>query len=174
MRIGIVVLFAIALLATKKVDKWYNVPGKVIHSEPTQLELFLQHMAERESNNTTNVVNKFGMMGKYQFAPSTIKTLGYRVTHREFLSNSELQDSVMVAYLRANHSDLRNLIRRYDGRRVKGIKITTAGILAAAHLGGSGNVKIWFASDDPYGRTDANGTSLRNYMIEFSKYKLEL
>lgn len=174
MRAGIIVLFAIALLATKKVDKWYNIPGKVIHSEPTQLELFLDHMADRESDNTPNVVNKFGMMGKYQFSPSTVRMLGYRVSQREFLSDAELQDSVMVAYLKANHSDLSGLIRRYNGKRIKGIRITTAGILAAAHLGGSGNVKIWFASDDLYGRTDANGTSLRNYMIEFSKYKLEL
>jgi soluble lytic murein transglycosylase-like protein len=174
MRFSIVVLFFIALMAFKKIDSSYNVPQNVIYSQPTELELFLQHMAQRESNNNPQVVNKFGMMGKYQFSPSTVRMLGFLVTPNEFLSNSELQDSVMVAYLRANHTDLQQLINRYDGRVIKGVKITRAGVLAAAHLGGSGNVRQWFASDDPNGRTDANGTSLRHYMVEFSKYKLEL
>jgi soluble lytic murein transglycosylase-like protein len=174
MRFSIVVLFFIALLSFKKIDMRYNTAKNVIHSKPTELELFLQHMAERESNNTPTVVNKFGMMGKYQFSPSTVRMLGFSVTRNEFLSNSELQDSVMVAYLRANQVELRNLIKKYEGRVVKGVKVTRAGVLAAAHLGGSGNVRLWFASDDPNGRTDANGTSLRHYMVEFSKYKLEL
>jgi soluble lytic murein transglycosylase-like protein len=174
MRISVVLLFFIALLSFKKIDMKYNAPRNVILSEPTELEKFLAHMAERESNNNPRIVNRFGMMGKYQFSPSTVRTLGFTVSPNEFLSNPELQDSVMVAYLRANHLDLQSLINRYEGRTVKGVKITRAGVLAAAHLGGSGNVRIWFASDDPNGRTDANGTSLRNYMVEFSKYKLEL
>lgn len=174
MRISIVVLFFIALLSFKKIDMGYNAPKNVMYSEPTELEKFLDHMAERESNNNHRVVNRFGMMGKYQFSPSTVRTLGFTVSPSEFLSNSELQDSVMVAYLRANQLDLKSLINRYEGRMVKGVKITRAGVLAAAHLGGSGNVRTWFASNDLNGRTDANGTSLRHYMIEFSKYKLEL
>jgi hypothetical protein len=174
MRISVVLLFFIALLSFKKIDTTYNAPKNIMHSEPTELEKFLAHMAKRESNNNSRVVNQFGMMGKYQFSPSTVRILGFKVSPREFLSNSELQDSVMVAYLRANHRDLKSLINRYEGRTIKGIKITRAGVLAAAHLGGSGNVRMWFASDDPNGRTDANGTSLRHYMVEFSKYKLEL
>ena len=149
-------------------------PGEIIHSQPTQLELFLRHMARRESDGKKHAVNQFGMMGKYQFAPSTVRILGYNVTKEEFLRNSTLQDSVMVAYMRANYHDLRWFIDKYNGKTVKGVRVTTSGILAAAHLTGSGNVRKWFADDDYEGRTDANGTSLRQYMKEFSNYEIRL
>jgi hypothetical protein len=129
-------------------------------------------MARRESDNTPNVVNKFGMMGKYQFDPRTVKVLGYRVSKNQFLRNPELQDSVMVSYMRANNSLLDRIIENYEGRKFKGIHITRSGVLAAAHLAGAGNVKKYFADGDMNGRTDANGTSIRDYLQEFNKYKL--
>jgi hypothetical protein len=55
---------------------------------------------------------------------------------------------------------------------VKGIQITRAGILAAAHLAGPANVIIFFKSDDLSGTHDANGTSIRDYMVTFSKYRI--
>ena len=129
-------------------------------------------MAQRESDNTPNVVNKFGMMGKYQFDPRTVKVLGFRVSKNQFLRNPQLQDSVMVSYMRANNSLLDRIIENYEGRKFKGIKITRSGVLAAAHLAGAGNVKKYFTDGDMHGRTDANGTSIRDYLQEFNKYKL--
>jgi hypothetical protein len=131
-------------------------------------------MARRESHNTSRIVNQFGMMGKYQFSPATIRGLGFRISQAQFLKNVELQDSVMVAYMRSNKRDLSHFIKRYNGKKYKGVNITEAGLLAAAHLGGSGSVVRWFADDSYSGRTDANGTSIRSYMTEFGKYKLEL
>lgn len=173
-KILIFVIVILSLITANKVNTWFNIPSGVINSEPTELERFLNHMAERESQNTPTIVNRFGMMGKYQFSPSTVKILGYDVTKNEFLKNSELQDSVMVSYMRNNKRDLRHLLNRYEGRRFKGIVISEAGLLAAAHLGGSMSVIRWFSNSDYNGRTDANGTSIRNYMLEFGKYKLEL
>ncbi len=152
--------------------KSVHVPNGIVRSEPTELERFLDHMAERESDNTPHVVNRFGMMGKYQFDPNTIRVLGFKVSKTQFLKNVQLQDSVMVSYMRANNMSLNNLIDRYDGRVFKGIRITRSGILAAAHLAGAGNVKKYFSDNDANGRTDANGTSIRNYLEEFNKYKL--
>ena len=143
-----------------------------MRSEPTELEKFLDHMAQRESDNTPSVVNKFGMMGKYQFDPQTVRVLGFRVSKYQFLRNPELQDSVMVSYMRANNSLLDRIIESYEGRKFKGIKITRSGVLAAAHLAGAGNVKKYFSDGDMHGRTDANGTSIRDYLQEFNKYKL--
>ena len=74
--------------------------------------------------------------------------------------------------MRANNMTLSNLIDRYEGRVFKGIRITRSGVLAAAHLAGAGNVKKYFSDNDVNGRTDANGTSIRNYLEEFNKYKL--
>lgn len=152
--------------------KSVHVPNGIVRSEPTELERFLDHMAERESDNTPHVVNRFGMMGKYQFDPNTIRVLGFKVTSAQFLKNVQLQDSVMVSYMRANNMTLNNLIDRYEGRVFKGIRITRSGVLAAAHLAGAGNVQKYFSNNDANGRTDANGTSIRNYLEEFNKYKL--
>jgi len=155
-----------------KINEVY-IPNRIVRSEPTELEKFLDHMAERESDNTPHVVNRFGMMGKYQFHPNTVKVLGFRVTRNQFLSNPELQDSVMVAYLRSNNKELNTLITKYENKKFKGVKVTRSGVLAAAHLAGSANVKLFFQNDDRNGRTDANGTSIREYMQTFSIYNLQ-
>jgi len=165
------IVMTIMVLAVGTAKTVY-IPDGIVRSEPTELERFLDHMARRESDNTPNVVNKFGMMGKYQFDPRTVQVLGYRVSKNQFLRNPELQDSVMVSYMRANNSLLDRIIENYEGRKFKGIHITRSGVLAAAHLAGAGNVRKYFADSDMNGRTDANGTSIRDYLQEFNKYKL--
>jgi hypothetical protein len=171
MKTLVTIVGAFVTLVLLKVND-VQVPNRIVRSQPTELEKFLSHMADRESDNTVHIVNRFGMMGKYQFDPSTIKMLGFRVTKKEFLTNSELQDSVMVANMRLNNQELNSIIKRYDGKVVKGIKITRSGILAAAHLAGPQNVMNFFQNTDWKGRTDANGTSIREYMTTFSGYKL--
>lgn len=145
---------------------------EIVSVTPTELEKFLNHVAQRESNNTPDVVNRYGMLGKYQFSPKTIKVLGYNVDKYEFLSNPELQDSVMVTYLRANNRELNNYIIRYENKIYKGVKITRSGVLAAAHLCGSRNVKRFFTEPDHNGCRDANNTTAREYMRTFSMYNL--
>ena len=168
----ITALAIMTVLLLLKINETY-IPNRIVRSEPTELEKFLDHMAERESDNTPHVVNRFGMMGKYQFAPSTVKILGFNVTRNQFLTNPELQDSVMVAYLRSNNKELNSLITKYENKVVKGVRVTRSGVLAAAHLAGSANVKLFFQNADWNGRTDANGTSIREYMQTFSIYNLK-
>jgi hypothetical protein len=167
----IITTLFLLLVLSSLADK-VHVPNRIIRSNPTELEKFLDHVAERESNNTPTVINRYGMLGKYQFSPLTIKGLGYTITKEEFLQNAELQDSVMVDYMRANNRELEDLIKRYEGRIFKGVKITRSGLLAAAHLAGSGGVRNYFNSDDPHGRKDGNGTSVRDYLSEFNQYTL--
>ena len=168
----ITALTLMTVLVLLKINEVY-IPNRIVRSQPTELEKFLDHMAERESDNTHSVVNRFGMMGKYQFDPNTIKVLGFKVTRNQFLTNPELQDSVMVAYLRANNKELNTLITKYENKKFKGVKVTRSGVLAAAHLAGSTNVKLFFQNADWNGRTDANGTSIREYMQTFSIYNLK-
>jgi hypothetical protein len=168
----ITALSLMTVLLMLKINEVY-IPNRIVRSEPTELEKFLDHMAERESDNTPHVVNRYGMMGKYQFAPSTIKILGFDVTRNQFLTNPELQDSVMVAYLRSNNKELNTLITKYENKNFKGVKVTRSGVLAAAHLAGSANVKLFFQNSDWNGRTDANGTSIREYMQTFAIYNLK-
>jgi len=79
---------------------------------------------------------------------------------------------VMTIMVLAVGSLLDRIIENYEGRKFKGIHITRSGVLAAAHLAGAGNVRKYFADSDMNGRTDANGTSIRDYLQEFNKYKL--
>jgi hypothetical protein len=148
------------------------------------LYVFLNAMAERESNNNPHVVNRFGYMGKYQFGGKTLWGLGrrFKVTRAEFLGDVELQDRAMMMYLKDNRARLREIIVEYDGNWYNGIYITESGILAGAHLIGPYGVMAYFNPDYRIvrnGRTvrprlkDGNGTSVEEYLETFSGYVLD-
>ena len=158
-------LFAVEVPETKQI----HIP----YSQPTPIEQFMERVAQIETpGGGYQTVNRFGMLGRYQFSPSTIRVLGYTVSKSAFLNTPELQDSVMVAYMVANERELQPLINRYEGRRFKGIRITRASILAGAHFAGSNGVRTFFNNNDADGTTDAFGTSLRKYMSMFSDFHL--
>lgn len=143
--------------------------------EINQLHEFIEAIGLLESDNTYNVVNRYGMLGKYQFAPSTIEYLGYDVTDEEFLNNPDLQDEVMMTYLRGNYVELYDYIMEYDGKMFKGIDMNTASILAGAHFAGATGLKRFLENaSDSIGVVDGNGTSLRYYMNRFSQYTIDL
>lgn len=166
------ILVMMLLLQVYQDSKSVHIPNGIVLSRPTELERFLRHIGERESNNTVHIVNRFGMMGKYQFSPQTVRWVLGEVDQRVFLGNAELQDTAMVRYMRKNNETLRDLISRYEGTTFKGVRVTRAGILAAAHLAGPGGVRHYFASNDQFGRKDANGTSVKDYMELFADYSL--
>ena len=164
------IILICAVYVTSKLPPFHI--EKLPKSQPTQTELFMDRIARIESDGNYKVVNRYGMMGKYQFSPSTVRALGFRMTPRQFLQNEDIQDTVMLAYMKANYRELKHLIDRYDGKTKHGIKITRAGILAGAHFAGSGGVHTYLTSDDKHGIIDGNGTSIRKYMSSFSNFKL--
>jgi hypothetical protein len=164
------IILICAIYATNKIPAF--TMSEVPKSQPTQTELFMDRVASIESDGNYKVVNQYGMMGKYQFSPSTVRALGFRMTPQQFLQNEDIQDTVMLAYMKANYRELKNLIDRYDGKTKHGIKITRAGILAGAHFAGSGGVVAYLTSNDKHGIIDGNGTSIRKYMSSFSNFKL--
>lgn len=136
---------------------------------------FLNAVAMRESRNDPTRVNDIGMMGKYQFSHETIERLGFTVSREEFLADEALQDSIMMANLRYNFQHLYPIIRTYRNTWKDGIYITTAGILAGAHLVGIGGVKTFFHPDQYSFRTvDGNGVSVGDYMQKFANYRISL
>lgn len=148
------------------------------------LYVFMGVMAERESNNTPTIVNRYGYLGKYQFSPKTLWALGrrFKVTREEFLGTEALQDSAMVVYLQDNRLTIQDLIVRFDGKWYQGIYITESGLLAGAHLVGPSGLRAWL---DPTftitrrGRQirprthDGNGTRVQEYIAMFSGYDLD-
>jgi hypothetical protein len=150
-----------------------NRPFKRIpHSRPTPIEQFMTRIARIESRGNQHIVNQYGMMGLYQFSPNTVRGLGFRVSQRQFLDNENLQDSVMLTYMWANQKDLEGLINKFEGRIIKGVRITRASIIAGAHFAGSGGVRKFLTDPNHAGVTDGNGTTLIKYMSQFSDFHL--
>lgn len=143
-------------------------------SKPTQVELFMDEIAKIESPNAHySIVSKNGMLGRYQFNFGTVKSLGFTsVTREQFLRNRQLQDTVMVTYMRENYRELASLIERYNGKVVSGVKVTRAGVLAGAHFAGSVGVRAFLVSNGQTQVVDGNGTTISRYMSRFSKFNL--
>ena len=134
---------------------------------------FLDEVGFRESSNNYKAVNQFGYLGKYQFGRKTLNAIGFEdVSNYEFLSNPEMQEEAMLVLLQKNKHTLRREIKKYVGDTVNGIYITESGILAAAHLGGAGNVRKFFRKGHEF--EDGNGTKMTSYMVRFADYNLNL
>ncbi len=156
-----------------------DTPPK-IHKEKRKqkgnLHQFLFALARQESGGNEAAISSSNTMdyfGKYQFSSLTLQTLHVDVSKREFLENGRLQDSVMMLYMKLNSQLLRGVIHRFGGRWKNGIFITKSGILAGAHLVGVGGVLSFFYPEKyHYPTSDANGTTVADYMKKFGGYSL--
>ena len=162
---------------SNKVEKQPIITHKIkpitpeIKLSADETKIFLTAIGRRESSNRYHVVNKWGYMGKYQFGRKTLNALGYRnVSNKQFLSNPELQEEVMLKLLKHNKHILRKEIRKYCGTSKHGVYITESGLLAAAHLAGPGNVKKWLRRGKRF--RDGLGTDLTEYLKLFGNYKI--
>lgn len=135
-------------------------------------DAFLEDIGHKESSGRYDIVNRYGYMGKYQFGATTLKGLGFKVSRTEFLNSPQLQEEAMQRLLAHNKKRLQKYIDKYEGEVVHGVYITESGVLAAAHLGGAGNVRKFFRKGSNF--KDGNGTSIVTYMQKFSGYKLDL
>jgi hypothetical protein len=134
---------------------------------------FLDAIGFRESSGNYKAVNRFGYLGKYQFGRATLNAIGFKnVSNREFLANPSIQEKAMLTLLKRNKHTLRREIRKYVGKTIHGVYITESGILAAAHLGGAGNVKKFFRNGKNF--ADGNGTKITSYMKRFANYELNI
>ena len=142
-----------------------------------QMDLFIAHLATKESNNRWDVINQIGCMGKWQIAPITLRQFGYgHITPQRFRQNpeifpEELQHQVLLALLKSNEIALKDYFF-YCGQTIKGVEITKSGLLAAAHLGGAGGVKQFLLTMGNVNRKDINKTSIKHYLQEFGGYEL--
>ena len=132
---------------------------------------FKEALAFKESQGRYNVINTLGYLGKYQFGKTTL--MRFRIYNtKEFLKNPELQEKAFAAYCSVNKWILRKDIRRAVGKIINGIEITESGILAAAHLGGAGNVKKYLRSNGRIRFSDAYGSSIQSYLKKFAGYNV--
>jgi len=131
---------------------------------------FKEAIAHKESQGKYRKINTLGYLGKYQFGMGTLKSIGITdSTH--FINNPKLQEKAFVALLSKNKYELQEYIREFEGKIVDGVKITESGILAAAHLGGTGSVKRFLNSNGERKCKDEYGTSVKAYMRDFGGFE---
>lgn len=130
---------------------------------------FKEAVAFRESGGRYDIVSSFGYLGKYQFGVSTLKR--FNIHDKEyFLQNPELQEDAFMALCSLNKWILRKEIEKKVGKKINGIEITESGILAAAHLAGTGNIMQYLRTNGKHRFTDAFGSSMQHYLKKFGGY----
>ena len=165
----------LTVLAPKPLELVFKIPEiKIVELEipSNRHEDFLDALGQKESGNNYKVVNRYGYLGRYQFGKSTLKGLGYKITSQEFLNSPALQEEAMHKLLTHNKKKLQKYIDKYEGEVVHGVYITESGVLAAAHLGGAGNVRRFFKKGSEF--KDGFGTTITSYMKKFSGYELDI
>ena len=136
-------------------------------------KLFVDAIGWRESGKEKyKAYNKYGYRGKYQFGRAALKDIGIKVKWKEFRNDTALQEYAMCEYLLLNRNRLSRYIDKYEGKFIKGIRITECGILAGAHLGGAVGVKRFLYSNGRKDRRDANGTKISDYIRDFGNYQV--
>jgi len=135
---------------------------------------FLYDIADRESGINQYSTNKYGMMGLFQFSPKTLRFLGLEVNRRTYLSDVDLQVNSMISYMKFNKVRLSRYIKKYDGKKYRGVHITESGLLAGAHLVGAGGVIEFFDRQGKYNMCDANNVHVSTYIRDFSGHNMAL
>ncbi len=130
---------------------------------------FCYDLGFSESSGNYRAVNRLGYLGKYQFGRSTLNWVGIYNTSR-FLNSPLLQEKAFEALISKNKWVLRDYIDRFNGHSINGVKITESGLLAAAHLGGAGNVIKFLDSNGEVVFEDANHIPITKYMKRFVDY----
>lgn len=174
--LALVLLLALAVMGFGTIKKPFDdihIPDRVVLSEPTPVEKFMDRIASIETpGGGYQTVNRFGMMGRYQFSYETMRAVGINVSRTEFLENEELQDTAMARLMERNELELQDMIRRFEGRTVKGMRITRASIIAGAHFAGPNGVRAYLTNSSEHGTIDGMGTSLKKYMSYFVDFHL--
>ncbi len=124
-----------------------------------------------ESSGNYRAVNRLGYLGKYQFGRSTLNWVGIYNTSR-FLNSPLLQEKAFEALISKNKWVLRDYIDEFVGQTINGVKISESGLVAAAHLGGAGNVIKFLDSKGETVFRDANHVPITRYMKRFVDYDL--
>ncbi|MFO7868082.1 MAG: hypothetical protein R6U95_02145 [Bacteroidales bacterium] len=147
------------------------------------------HIAFKESSNRYNVSNQLNMLGKYQASKRALLDFGYqeklidsihKTIYTDTLTNGRVvyyfdttlftpaeQERFIRWYVkRMEHVHLKHTIQTYVGKEIDGVRITKAGILFASMLG-FGYVKKYLETEGTYNFQDANGTSIKERLLEF-------
>ncbi len=144
---------------------------------------FFEALANRESGGNYGAKNQLGYLGKYQFGKTALQDIGFIdnsgnwtgkngvYNEKDFLNNHKAQEGAMKEFTQLQWKRLKALgADKYIGQVLGGVKITKSGLIAAAHLGGPGNVIKFLKSGGNNIFADGNGIPVTQYMAKFSGY----
>ena len=141
----------------------------------THYQDFKKALALMESTNDWRKYNPYGYIGKYQFGQDALNATGFgSINFYDFIDDPAIfdenqQEKAMDRLLKLNEQVLTPYIEEYVGHKLlDSITITRMGLLAAAHLGGPGNVKRFLQSEGLFNPKDRMGTRLSDYLSQFS------
>ncbi|MBD0776566.1 hypothetical protein HPE56_02075 [Maribacter sp. ANRC-HE7] len=134
---------------------------------------FKEALAFKESSGNYFATNTLGYLGKYQFGINTLELMGV-FNSSVFLNDPILQEKAFETNIARNKWIMRRDIKKFVGKRIKGVEITESGMLAAAHLAGPGNVMKYLRSYGKINFKDAYGSTIVNYLKKFSGYDISL
>jgi hypothetical protein len=144
----------------------YATDGAVEEESP--LPPFL---VQAESGGNTQADNSLGYVGRGQFGEDRLtdaKRAGVippDLTLEQFKNDPGVQKAVEAWHV----SDVNTFIKdrglgAFVGKEINGVPVTEQGLLAVAHLGGKGGMEKFLKSGGRYNPSDANGTSLMDYL----------
>jgi len=123
-----------------------------------------------ESGGNFGAANSEGYMGRSQFGQARLddwsQAIGTpRITPEQFRKNPALQKEIEKWHFQDINDfiDKNDLESKYAGKTIGGVKMSRSGMIAMAHLGGSGGMKKFLDTGGKYNPTDSNGTSLSGY-----------
>lgn len=169
-----------------RLDSQYLTQLQEISKLEEENQRFTTALGVRESGMRATICNEIGAMGIWQFMPGTLKDLGFgHITERRFRANPnifpiEVQRQALSKkmaldleqledqWFRSAENDVNYL--ELIGDSVGDVKITKAGLLAAAHIGGVYGTMRMLDKHGKYNPRDIFGTSILDYLSEFSEY----
>lgn len=168
------------VVKTEKKPRRKSVKKIGFGKEGKDIDKFLKIMATRESSNRADAINQVGYIGLYQFGVTALKDVGLypRISKYTFKKNPKIwpaseQHKAMKKLIKKNKIYLKDYYK-FVGKKIGGVKITEAGLLAGAHLVGHGGVKKFLKSNGKIVPVDGNGTPVTEYMKMFQNKNFDI
>lgn len=127
------------------------------------LILYKERLAYMESGCNPDTINPYGYVGLYQIGRQAAMDVGVDYYS---LMDSVVNDTAMVRLMRKNWGYLSDC-HDFVGDTIKGVRITKAGMLAAAHLRGWSYVRAYLKTNGKINGYDRNGVTVEYRLKAF-------
>lgn len=128
-------------------------------------------LSSTESGGDFQAANDEGFVGRLQFGDQRLEdaknagVIPEQMTKEQFRNDRAAQEAVEKWHIQdiSNFIETNNL-NRFVGQTINDVEVTPQGMIAVAHLGGSGGLRKHLETGGSYNPSDSNGTSLSDYM----------